>query len=99
MRFVRVLLLVVAIGAATAAVLVLVSGSGGTDLGTLWHGSAPESLNLTQAVTQRYIHPAIWTQVILPLLLMPAAGAFIVIAAICALLYSVTLLVKRRKQK
>lgn len=99
MRFVRALLAVIALVAASGAILVLISGSAAVELGTLWHGAAPESLNLTQAVTQRYIHPAAWTNVILPILLMPAVGVFIVIAVIALLLLAATLLGRRGEEQ
>lgn len=99
MRVIRVLLLVIAAGAAAGAILVLLTGPAGVDLGTLWHGWAPESLNLTQAITQRYLHPAVWTQGILPVLLMPAAGVFTATAAAAMLLFAATLLWQREKTK
>lgn len=99
MRIVGVLLAAIALGAGAAAVLVLLAGSAGTDLGTLWHGLAPESLNLVQAVTQRYLHPALWSRAILPVLLMPAVGVFTVTAALAMLLFLATQLSNRRKTK
>lgn len=95
MHVIRILLLIVVVCAAAGAALVLVTGSAGADLGSLWHGWAPESLNLTQAVTQRYLHPAVWTNGILPVLLMPAAGVFMATAVIAMLLLAATLLWKR----
>jgi hypothetical protein len=97
MRAVRLLFVVIAIASATAALLVLITGSASVDLGTLWHSVAPESLNLTQAVTQRYLHPALWTHGILPLLLMPAAAVFITTAVVAMLLLAATLRRKRRR--
>lgn len=99
MRIVGVLLAAVALGAAAAAVLVLLAGPPGADLGTLWHGVAPESLNLVQAVTQRYLHPALWTRAILPVLLMPAVGVFTVTAALAMLLFLATQFSNRRRTK
>lgn len=99
MRVLRILLILIAIGATAAAILVLVAGPAGVDLGSWWHSAAPESLNLTQAVTQRYLHPTVWTHGILPVLLMPAAGVFIGTAIIAMVLFLVTLLFKRRNTK
>lgn len=99
MRIIGVLLAAVALGAAAAAVLVVLAGPAGADLGTLWHGLAPESLNLVQAVTQRYVHPALWNRAILPVLLMPAAGVFTVTAVLAMLLFLATRLSNRRKTK
>jgi hypothetical protein len=99
MRLARLVLLAVAGCAAAAAVLSLLTGTGGVALGTLWHGAVPESLNLTQAVTQRYLHPAAWTHGILPVLLMPAAGVFMAITAVALVLFIATTMWKRRKTK
>lgn len=99
MRFIRMLLVVVTVVAAAAAAGVLLTGPAGVELGSLWHGFSPESLNLTQAVTQRYLHPVLWTHAILPVLLLPAAGVFSATAVIAVLLLLATLLWKRRKTK
>lgn len=99
MRIVAVLLAAIALAAAAAAVLALLAGPAGADLGTLWHRLAPESLNLVQAVTQRYLHPGLWTRAILPVLLMPAVGVFSVTAALATLLFLATLLLNRRTTK
>lgn len=99
MSFLRLLLLVIAVGAAIAAIAVMLAGSAAVNLGSLWHAAAPESLNLTQAITQRYLHPAVWTHGILPVLLMPAAGVFIATAVIAMLLFLATMSWKRRQKK
>ncbi len=39
--------------------------------GELWHRVHAPSLNLTQAITERYISPALWSDVMLPILLAP----------------------------
>lgn len=41
--------------------------------GELWYRLSPDTLNLTQAVIERYIFPPLWNPVILGLLLQPAA--------------------------
>jgi hypothetical protein len=43
-------------------------------LGELWYGISPGSLNLSQAVIQRYVAPELWDEGVLPLLLWPAAA-------------------------
>jgi hypothetical protein len=45
--------------------------------GELWFRLSPGTLNLTQAVTQRYVLPELWDPVLLTLLLWPA---FLVLA-------------------
>jgi len=91
MRVLRVVLVIIAIGAAVASVLLLGLGAPGVELGTLWHQAGPESLNLTQAVTQRYIHPSLWTHVLLPILLTPAWIFFAVVAIVTLVLWLVLL--------
>jgi len=87
MRHLRILLAVMITFSVAASVLVLVTGPPGVELGTLWHKEAPASLNLTQAVTQRYIHPALWSHVLLPVLLTPAWVVFAAIAVLALLLW------------
>ena len=43
-----------------------------TALGALWFRIHPESLNVSQAVVQRYISPALWDPYIQSLLVAPA---------------------------
>ncbi|KJB93858.1 signal peptide protein [Skermanella aerolata KACC 11604] len=45
--------------------------------GELWYRLSPGTLNLTQAVTQRYVLPELWDPVLLTVLLWPA---FLVLA-------------------
>lgn len=56
--------------------LVLLAGlaamSGAGSLGGLWFGAAPASLNAAQALVQRHIAPALWTDAVVPLLRQPA---------------------------
>ena len=40
--------------------------------GELWYRLSPGTLNLTQAVTQRYVLPELWDSVLLSVLLWPA---------------------------
>jgi len=41
-------------------------------LGTVWYSLHPGSLNLVQAVTERYLHPSLWDPVLLTYLRWPA---------------------------
>ncbi len=41
-------------------------------LGTVWYQVHRGSLNLVQAVIERYVHPAVWQDVIFPVLVWPA---------------------------
>ncbi|QDG74554.1 hypothetical protein FJ695_00965 [Labrenzia sp. PHM005] len=45
-------------------------------LGQLWFEMSPETLNLSQAVIQRYVHPTVWDPMIQTLLTWPAWVVF-----------------------
>ncbi len=47
-------------------------------VGKLWFNLHVDSLNLAQAVVQRYIHPALWDPAIVWVLLLPAWLVFAV---------------------
>ena len=51
----------------------LAQAAGAPRLGEVWFALDPFSLNLVQAVIQRYVHPAIWDNVAVPLLLTSTA--------------------------
>jgi hypothetical protein len=61
-------------------------------LGQLWYQLNRSSLNLVQAVVQRYIHPFLWDPIILSILL---CWAFVVLMVLGALL----LVVFRRRTR
>ena len=50
--------------------------------GELWFMFDKDSLNLSQAVVQRYIHPAIWEPGIVTILLAPSWVVLLVLAAL-----------------
>ena len=52
-------------------------------LGQLWYDLGRSSLNLVQAVTQRYIHPFLWDPIIVSILL---SWAFVVLMVLGVLL-------------
>jgi hypothetical protein len=54
-------------------------------LGEIWYGVDRGSLNLVQAVIERYIHPFLWTDVLFPLLLWPAWAVLTGFAVVVAL--------------
>ncbi len=47
-------------------------------LGRLWYALDPGSLNLTQAVVERYIWPPLWDPVLITVLQWPAAAVLAV---------------------
>lgn len=61
-------------------------------LGELWFMLDPDSLNLTQAIIQRYLLPSIWDPGITTLLLWPAWLDFLVPGIV------LTVLFKRRRK-
>ena len=72
----------------------LASGSVPVTLGELWFMAAPQAPNTAQAVVQRRLHPALWDDVILPVLLAPA---FAVMVGFGALLYLTGRIFRRRR--
>jgi len=55
-------------------------------LGQLWFELDSGSLNLTQAIVQRYLLPTLWDPVILTLLLWPAWAVFLVPGVVLSVL-------------
>jgi hypothetical protein len=51
-----------------------------TPLGTSWFAVSPETLNLAQAVVQRYVFPALWDPIIVTILTLPGFVVFLVLA-------------------
>lgn len=56
-----------------------------TALGQLWYSLHPGSLNLAQAVVERYLHPLLWDPLIFSVLRLPAALVFFVPGAVLVL--------------
>jgi hypothetical protein len=56
-------------------------------LGQLWFDLSPGSLNLLQAVIQRYIHPALWDPVITSVLFLWAWAVFVVLGVVLLALF------------
>jgi hypothetical protein len=52
-------------------------------LGEMWFKLHPPSLNLMQAVVQRYLHEELWDTVMRPVLLQPALILFGAAALVC----------------
>ncbi len=63
-----------------AALWVGLPDARGDAAGQVWFLNARGSLNLTQAIVQRYLHPALWEEVIVPLLMQPAPQALVIAA-------------------
>jgi hypothetical protein len=56
-------------------------------LGQLWFDLSPGSLNLVQAVIQRYIHPALWDPAITSILFLWAWTVFVVLGLVLLLAF------------
>jgi len=52
--------------------------------GELWFSLSPDTLNLMQAVTQRYVSPALWDPAIVAVLKLPAVAALGLLTALLA---------------
>lgn len=57
-----------------------------TSLGELWFSISPPSLNLTQAVIERYLHPFLWDPLLVSILQAPAAVVLMAVALLFALI-------------
>jgi len=96
-RIIGWLLTLVALGALTWDVLILLD----TGLfkfstwGEIWYALDPGSLNLYQAVVERYLHPVIWDKVLAPLLLYRAFFFFAITGLTLATLPRIIYLFKR----
>ena len=72
LRYLGRLVLLLAFTVLTVGVWVWLAGHDVTkSAGEVWYQLAPEALNLSQAIVQRYLLPEIWEQVAVPLLLRP----------------------------
>ena len=56
-------------------------------LGQLWYDLNHSSLNLVQAVTQRYIHPFLWDPIIVSLLLSWAFAILMVLGLLLLVIF------------
>jgi hypothetical protein len=63
-------------------------------LGEIWYTVDRASLNLVQAVIERYLHPFLWQNVLFPLLYWPAWAVLIGFAVVFAVLSG-----RRRRRK
>ncbi|MFC4351327.1 hypothetical protein ACFOW6_07215 [Fodinicurvata halophila] len=54
--------------------------------GALWYSLDPGSLNLVQAVIERYLWPPLWDPALLEVLRLPAVPFFLGVGALCLLL-------------
>jgi hypothetical protein len=91
------------------AVLVIVYGLvvwlGGVPIfeeagGEHWYKVHPASLNRTQSITERYLHPALWDPLILNIVLWPVAAGLGLVSAVFAVpgILLVTLFRRRRRR-
>jgi hypothetical protein len=65
-----------------------------TPLGVSWYAASPETINLAQAIVQRYLLPSIWDPFMIWVLNQPG---FLVMAALAALLYMIGYRPRRRR--
>ena len=72
LRYLGRFILLLAFAVLTVGVWVWLAGHDVTkSAGKVWYQLAPEALNLSQAIVQRYLLPEIWEQGAVPLLLRP----------------------------
>ena len=83
------------VGSAAFAYGAAVAGGPLVALGQLWYRLDVGSLNLTQAIVQRRIHPLLWDPVLVAVLLQPAFVVFSLPGAV--LIIAAVLLLRRRR--
>ena len=67
--------------------------------GEIWYELRPGSLNLAQAIVQRYLHPDLWQRLLVPLLLRPFWEAVVInLIALLVLAGSIAFLDRLRRQ-
>jgi hypothetical protein len=81
-------------GAAAAVLWPLAQGSPPPVAGELWYKLDPGSLNLIQAVIERYVSQPLWQEALFPILLEPA---WLVLGALGLALLAVGWLVRGRR--
>lgn len=89
------LLAVMALGLAVA-LITFFSAPYTATIGEAWFLWDHGSLNLTQAVVQRYVSPSLWDQLVVPFLLWPILPASISLSVVAGSL-SAVLLIRRRR--
>ncbi|MEE8271216.1 MAG: hypothetical protein V3R98_05730 [Alphaproteobacteria bacterium] len=67
--------------------------------GEHWFTVDLESLNLAQALIQRYLIPSLWDPVLVSVLLWPVAGGLALVSAVLAVPGLVLLLAFRRRRR
>lgn len=68
--------------------------------GQHWFTAHSESLNLVQAIIQRYLHPSVWDPFLVNVLLWPIAGGLALISMVFAVpgLLLISLFRRRRRR-
>ena len=74
-------------------------GFAGMAAGEVWYRRSAQSLNTFQAVVQRYVDPALWDELIQPILLWPAPRALFAAAGVLLLLGLLIRTVFRRRRR
>ena len=67
--------------------------------GELWYALEPGSLNLSQAIVQRYLHPSIWQALAVPLLVRPFWEAMVLSFIVLLVLGSGFVFLARRHRR
>ena len=63
--------------------------------GETWYALSSDSLNLTQAIIERYIWPPLWADVVLPILQMP----FWAVCAVLSMIFGFVWLINVRRNR
>ena len=68
-------------------------------LGRVWFTVHGASLNLLQAIIQRYVYADMWDAVFVPFLLLPAWKAFAVLIIGCVVIGGLFIAISRRRRR
>lgn len=68
-------------------------------MGRVWFTAHAASLNLLQAIVQRYIYADLWDAVFVPFLLLPAWKALAVVFLVLAVIGGIFLAFARRRRR
>ena len=92
--------LLIAFAVFALGVLVWLAGHDVTkSAGELWYALEPGSLNLSQTVVQRYLHPSIWEALAVPLLVRPFWEAVVLSFIVLLVVGSGILFLARRRRR
>ena len=93
------ILLALAIVAWDAWLLIADRAFAGETAGAFWYRMSPEGPNTWQSLIQRYVSPALWDDVVVPVLLWPAPLGLLLLAGVLGFFGGILAIVFRRRRR